>query len=263
MDTKENKVDKIVFFDIDGTLLDKNNQIPPSTKEAINLLKENGVSVAIATGRAPTIFDAIRQELGIETFVCCNGSFAVFEGDVVYKHSLELSEIGSLQESANDLTHPMIFANCEGIWTNAENHPQIQQCMKDLNIKYPKYLPMLDDQSEILYALLFCEEDQEEYYKKTHTWFDFIRWHKYSMDVIPHGGSKAKGIEVLLERLNIPRENSYAFGDGINDLEMLEYVGTGIAMGNGKKEAKEMADFVTKDVSDDGIYYGLKKLGLI
>jgi Cof subfamily protein (haloacid dehalogenase superfamily) len=258
-----NREKKIVFFDIDGTILDRNNKIPVSTKEAIRLLKLNGVHVAIATGRAPTIFKTIRDELEVDSYVCCNGSYVVFKGEAIYKHAFEATEIKKLQKMAFENKHPMVFANDEFFWTNTENHPHIQRCMTDLNVSYPSHQLKPQDNQDIFYTLLFCEDHDEVTYRAAHNWFDFIRWHKYSMDVIPSGSSKAKGIQAMLSRLGISKENSYAFGDGINDLEMLEYVGTGIAMGNGVAQVKEIADMITKDVSNEGIYYGLKKVGLI
>jgi hydroxymethylpyrimidine pyrophosphatase-like HAD family hydrolase len=81
--------------------------------------------------------------------------------------------------------------------------------------------------------------------------------------LLPAGGSKAKGIHMLLEKAGIRREDTFAFGDGLNDVEMLKYVGTGVAMGNGCDEAKAASDLVTKAVSEDGIRYGLQMTGLI
>lgn len=83
------------------------------------------------------------------------------------------------------------------------------------------------------------------------------------MDIIPNGGSKAKGIEKYIEKLGFNRDQVYAFGDGLNDLEMIEAVGTGIVMGNGHEDLKKLANHVTKDVSEDGIYHGLKWAGLL
>ena len=68
---------------------------------------------------------------------------------------------------------------------------------------------------------------------------NFIRWHRYSVDITPKGGSKASGIEKMLQYLNVPKENSYAFGDGLNDLEMLEAVGFSVRHGERSSESKE------------------------
>ena len=83
------------------------------------------------------------------------------------------------------------------------------------------------------------------------------------MDVVPKGGSKAKGIKKLIARLGFDMKDVYAFGDGLNDIEMLKEVGTGIAMGNAHEAVKMHADFVTSHVAEDGIVNGLKKVGLL
>ncbi len=67
----------------------------------------------------------------------------------------------------------------------------------------------------------------------------------------------------MIERLPFDISDTYAFGDGLNDLQMIEYVGTGVAMGNAVPELKEIADFVTKPVDEDGIAYAVKELGLL
>ena len=81
--------------------------------------------------------------------------------------------------------------------------------------------------------------------------------------MLPKGASKAVGVEKIMKQLGVKRENSYAFGDGTNDFEMLDFVGTGIAMENAVPELREQADFVTTSCSDDGIVNGLTGVGLL
>lgn len=83
------------------------------------------------------------------------------------------------------------------------------------------------------------------------------------MDVAPANGSKAVGIREMLKRLDFNIEDAYAFGDGLNDIEMLQEVGTGVAMENGRDEVKAIADFVTDSVDNDGVLKGLQRLGLL
>lgn len=83
------------------------------------------------------------------------------------------------------------------------------------------------------------------------------------MDIISKGISKATGVERLSAELGVDRDYTYAFGDGLNDIEMIQYVGTGVAMANGFKELKVAADIVTDSVFKDGISKGLKRLELI
>jgi len=112
-------------------------------------------------------------------------------------------------------------------------------------------------------TLMFCPEEEERQYTSDYSHFGFIRWHPYSVDVIPKGGSKAEGIKKMIDRLGFKLEDVYAFGDGLNDIEMLQAAGTGVAMGNAVPEVKQHANMTTKSVEEDGIWYGLKELELI
>ncbi|CAG7646141.1 Putative bifunctional phosphatase/peptidyl-prolyl cis-trans isomerase [Paenibacillus solanacearum] len=253
---------KLVFFDIDDTLVNHHKQVPDSAKQAIRELKARGVEVAIATGRAPVMFKHLMKELDIQSFVGCNGSYAVYRGEVVYKKNINDEALHALEAVAAGKGHPMAFSDENVIWVNRNAHPYVERAIGDLRAAKPHYRPQLEQDKEIYYALAFCEEGAEQYIHDFPQ-FRMIRWHPYSLDILPAGGSKAKGIEVLLEKTGIRREDTFAFGDGLNDVEMLKFVGTGIAMGNACEEAKEASDFVTKAVSEDGVKYGLQMMGLL
>jgi Cof subfamily protein (haloacid dehalogenase superfamily) len=253
---------KIVFFDIDGTLLDHDKNLPVSTKQAINLLKEKGVFVAIATGRAPFMFTSLIKDLDIDSFVSFNGQFVVFENEVIYKNPLNQVYLEDLSKTASDNGHALVYMN-EKTMKATIKHPFVETSISSLMMPPPTEDATFYVDREIYQSLLFCEKEQEQLYYKKYPQFDFIRWHQYSIDVLPKGGSKAEGIKKMIARLGFEIQDVYAFGDGLNDLEMLKAVGTGVAMGNGVPEAKEVADHITTDVSEDGIWNGLKKLNLI
>jgi Cof subfamily protein (haloacid dehalogenase superfamily) len=255
--------EKIVFFDIDGTLLNHDKKIPKSTREALKTLTENGVHVAIATGRAPFMFADLREDLGIDTFISFNGQYVKHQDKVVHTNPLSRDEIKVLEEEAKKNGHPMVFLDHEAMMSNHDEHPHILKSMDDLKMHYPGYDPSYYHNREIYQALLFCESNDEGGYRDAYGNLDFIRWHDYSMDVIPPGGSKAKGIEAMIKHLGFKRENTYAFGDALNDIEMLKFAGTGVAMGNGYQEVKEVADYITDPVDQNGIQKGLKKVGLL
>ena len=254
---------KIVFFDIDGTLLNHDKEIPDSTREAITKLKRNGVYVAIATGRAPFMFEDLRKELDINSFVSFNGQYVVFEGEVIYKNPLSLEKMQILTKYAEKQHHPLVYLNHETMKANVGDHPFIRESLGSLKFSHPEHDPGFLEETEIYQALLFIEEKDQQLYLDAYRDFHFIRWHSYSTDILPKGGSKAIGIQRMLERLPFKKENVYAFGDGLNDLEMLEYAGTGIAMGNSHSDLLKVADKVTTDVSEDGIKNGLEMVGLI
>lgn len=253
----------MIFFDIDGTLLDHDKKLPASTKEAIQALKEAGHEVAIATGRAPFMFPELRKELGIESFVSFNGQYVVFNGEVIYKNPLDRDVLQSLTNAALKSSHPLVYMDHETMRATIGHHPYIEESMGTLKFAHPEHDPHYFKEREIYQSLLFCTDEEEMPYKEGFQDFHFIRWHQYSTDVLPFGGSKAQGIEKAIEKMGFTKDEVYAFGDGLNDIEMLQFVGNGIAMGNAHDSVKKIANHVTKNVDEDGILHGLELVGLL
>ncbi|RFU71102.1 Cof-type HAD-IIB family hydrolase [Peribacillus saganii] len=254
---------KIVFFDIDGTLLDHDKKLPDSTRLAIKELQETGVFVAIATGRAPFMFEPLRKQLDIDTFVSFNGQFVVFEGEVIYRNPLCQTGLERLTAKAKSLGIPLVYMNESTMKASVRSSERIEEAMASLRFPHPEMNEVFYTDSDIFQSLLFCTEEEEKSYTDSFPEFHFIRWHPYSIDVLPHGGSKAEGIKILMERVGFKLEDVYAFGDGLNDIEMIKTVGYGIAMGNAGDALKEHAYYVTRDVAEDGILHGLKEMKLI
>ncbi|MTH55770.1 Cof-type HAD-IIB family hydrolase [Bacillus mangrovi] len=253
--------EKVVFFDIDGTLLDHEKKVPASARQAIEELRKAGHHVAIATGRAPFMFKDLREDLGIDSFVSFNGQYVVFEGEVIYKNPLKTETLEKVLQASEQTKHPLVFMNHETMMATEKDHPMIRESMGSLKFHHPEVNPSFFTESEIYQTLLFCRDGEEESYRKYED-LNFIRWHECATDILPMGGSKAEGIKKLVERLPFEREDIYAFGDELNDLEMIEYAGTGVAMGNANQKVKDIADFITKPVNEDGILFAVRELGL-
>ncbi|WP_077623289.1 Cof-type HAD-IIB family hydrolase [Sediminibacillus massiliensis] len=258
------KEPSVIFFDIDGTLLDHDKKLPPSTKEAIFTLKEQGHIVAIATGRAPFMFEDLREELDIDTFISYNGQYVVLNGEVLYTNPLNIDSLEKLTAKALLNEHPVVFMDHEDMKANVPEHAYINESIKTLKIgHFPTHDPHYYKGRDLYQSLLFCPEGEEKQYVEEFDDFDFIRWHPVSVDVIPKGGSKANGINKITEKLGFPPERQYAFGDGLNDVEMLSKIENSIAMGNSVEQAKSAAKYVTKSVDEEGIVHGLKMVGLL
>lgn len=116
---------KIIFFDIDGTLLNHDKKVPATTKESIRELKDAGHIVAIATGRAPYHFEELREELGINSYVCMNGQYVVHEGKPIYGYPLAQDALQKLTEQAVEFDHPIIYAGSEAMKMNVTEHVHI------------------------------------------------------------------------------------------------------------------------------------------
>lgn len=255
---------KLIFFDIDGTLLDHHKQIPASTRESIRLLREAGHEVAIATGRAPSGFEDVREELDIDTYVSLNGQYVVYQGKQVYQNPIALDQLQKLTELAAANDHPIIYAGSEQMRMSVPQHVHIDSTWGELKLTIPEYDPNFYLHEPIYQAVLFCTEEEEEIYVRTFkNQIDFVRWGEYGTDGLPAGGSKAEGIKRLINSLSVDVKDVVAFGDYLNDVEMLRYVGHGVAMGNAPDVVKQSARYVTRAVDEDGIQFGLQMLGLL
>ncbi|MDE6215102.1 HAD hydrolase family protein, partial [Bacteroides sp.] len=89
------------------------------------------------------------------------------------------------------------------------------------------------------------------------------RWHPAFVDMTATGNTKQKGIDQIIRHFGIHLEETMAFGDGGNDISMLQHAGIGVAMGNAKEDVKAAADYVTTSVDEDGIANALKRFGII
>jgi len=254
---------KIIFFDIDGTLLDHDKKLPESTKLAIKTLQDKGTFVAIATGRAPFMFKNLREELGIHSFVSFNGQYVVFEDEVIYQNPLATNELGRLLAVSEKNGHPLVFMNNQTMKASVRHHEHIETSLGSLNFPHPEEDKEFFKKHPVFQTLIFCDENQEKHYIGNYPGLKFVRWHPVSADILPENGSKAVGIKHLISRLGFNLKDVYAFGDGLNDMEMIETVGTGVVMGNAPDSLKKNADYITADVGEEGIWKGLKHLALI
>ena len=253
----------IVFFDIDGTLLDEDKVIPDSTKKAVRLLQEKGIHTVIATGRVPKMFYWIQQELNIDSYVSMNGQYVVFEGREVYSNPIDPNLLQSLSTMTSTNGHALAYCSHNDYKASERNHPFIESSFDSLMLPYPEVEHDFYKKSPIYQGHLYCDYQYEQLYVDRFPDFSFVKWHDFAYDILPKGVSKAVGIRKLLELLNISNSNSFAFGDGLNDLEMLAEAGTGVAMGNAVPEAKAAADIITTSSSHNGILNGLIQVGLL
>ena len=275
-------MEKIVFFDVDGTLVTRNNHIPKSTKNAIEALKKNGIIPVIATGRAPVLVHEIIKVLDIDTFIAMNGQYIVHEGKVLYQNPIDLTLVDQMVDFAVDRKDGIILSTADEIIANSAislvNRGYLYMFLKGLvgiiphRIKVRMWNRMMSKapekedyaNKEIFMMNINANQEQQVAYEEAFgDVLSFTRANEMSMDIISKGTSKASGIEKLASELGVAIENTYAFGDGLNDLEMLQKAGTGVAMANGFEELKAAADMGTDSVFSDGISKGLRKLGLI
>ena len=254
---------KFLFFDIDGTLYDSNKQIPPKAKEAVFQAKRNGHEVFIATGRAPFMIQEVLKELEIESYICFNGQYVVYKNEVIINNEINKEQLQLVTEFAERNNHPIVYMNAEKMIATIEHHPYVIESIDTLKLPHPNYEEDFYLTQPIFQALVFCAREEEISYHETFPQLKFVRWHRVSVDILPKGASKGRAINLLCKKYDIDLNDTIAFGDGLNDIEMLEAVGFGVSMGNGHEEALKRAKHVTTHVDDDGLVNALRYLNLI
>jgi HAD-superfamily hydrolase, subfamily IIB len=260
-------IPKIIFFDIDGTILSHRNfQILSSTKDAIRKAHENGHLTFINTGRTYAEIDEDIKNVGFDGYVCGCGTCIYYHSDVLYHTSIDAE---TKQSIIRDLQHFDIDAVLEGnsaIYFNSNFENETMRFVYDM-YKNRKFNVRTWDDSDIVFEK-FCiwlnrMQTVTEFRKKYEPLFDFIDRDSYFLEIVPKGCSKATGIEYLLNHLNIPYENAYALGDSANDYSMLRYVKNSIGMGNSEQLILDIVSYVTKDVDEDGVAHALKHFQII
>lgn len=263
----ENHKRKAVFFDIDGTLWDEQMQIPKSTSLAIQKLRENGHYAFICSGRSRA---AIRARelfaIGFDGVLAGCGTHVEYRNRVVYERLLGETEIQELLDILHRNQMPVILEGPECLYAEMEafGEDRYVAYLKSILGGDLKDITERNAKSRINKMSAVCSPGQAKAVTEAVGERYGLIFHKSPVvEILPRGFSKASGIRRICACLGIAREDTYAFGDSTNDLDMLKYVHTGIAMGNGTCDAKEAADHVTAPVGGDGIWKGLAHFGLI
>lgn len=259
---------KLAFFDIDGTLWDSKRYIPQSTKDAIKKFREKGNMAFLCSGRARgNIASEELFEIGFDGVLGACGNHIELNGEVLYEKLLTDDQIKKIIEVSESCRMPIVFEGPKTHWISEkgfENDPYIDYLYKILG-DYAKVLKGFEVGMRVnkFSADVWKNTDYETVKKELGSFLDFVEHEGVVVEFIPKGTSKATGIKWLCDYLKADVGDTYAFGDSINDKDMLEFVGHGICMGNGTDAAKNVAEYITTSLHDNGIYNAMIHYGLI
>lgn len=257
---------KAIFFDIDGTLINIHHGrtcISPVVKQAIRELRQAGHHTFIASGRPWTyLSDELTQENLFDGYVLMNGATVILDGKVIFRQDMPEEKVKAMVALAEENNLEYILESHPHVYLR-EEFKGLEEVYRRIDIDVNRFVRdfSLDDISVGKLEFLCDTPGANGVFEKLLSWPGVTglidpTLRKY-MELYAADISKATGIERALEYLGLPIENSYAFGDGLNDLEMMSTVGHALVMGNAGPELKAMAEHVLPTVDEDGVAEGI------
>lgn len=261
---------KMIFFDIDGTLLPEGEKdIPESTVKALRMAKENGHLIFINSGRTSFNIDESVRSLGFDGYVCGCGTYIYFKDQLLLGQTIPHKQCLEVIRLMRDCKIAGFFEENSYIFFDDQS-PVVSDFLEDARRLFgtkgfvtPDFFSDEKYTFDKILVKIQPDSDYDTFRKYVDEHFEYIDRGDNIAEIIQKGYSKATGIQFLCDYLNIPLENCYAVGDSTNDLSMLEYVPNSIAMGNSMPEIIPYCSYVTTDIKKDGIYHALKHFNII
>jgi Cof subfamily protein (haloacid dehalogenase superfamily) len=270
---------KYIFLDIDGTLLSHTYGVSKSSIDAINQLHNNGHKVFISTGRSKSYVDDYIRRLPFDGFIYGAGAHVVVGEETLFVNTIPRDEVEKLLEffSANNISYILEGANYSFHEDSALKFFRERTMLQSTDTPYLSLHKVADERilSIVSYADMREEINKISIFAKNNEDLELIKANydtsynvityptTSSCEIIGNGINKASGIKHVMAHLGGDLKDCFAFGDSMNDYEMIRECGIGVAMGNADPKVKDVANFVSEDVDHDGIAYALAHFGLI
>ncbi len=276
---------KVIFIDVDGTLLTYENVLPPSATVAIRTARKNGHKVYICTGRSRAeVYDYI-WDIGLDGMIGGNGSYVEADGKVIMHQVISPEDAKHIVDWLHGRGLEFYLESNAGLFASENFETRGESTIQEYSYRKGKVGAKMITVRDAFPEMIFGEKNlYRDDLNKVSFVLDSYQDYLDAAKEFPHlkvgtwGGAgetalfgdigvanidKAHAIDVLLKYLGADRKDTIAFGDAKIDIPMFEYCAIGVAVGSGGDEIKAVADFVTDAVADDGIYNAFKKLGLI
>ncbi|HEP1836617.1 TPA: HAD family hydrolase [Streptococcus suis] len=277
---------KIIFLDVDGTLVDYHNRIPESAIRAIRQARENGHLVYVCTGRSRAEMQPELWEIGLDGMIGGNGSYVEHQGQVVMHQLLSEEDSRAIVDWLHERGLEFYLESNNGLFASENFRERARETLRIYSMNKGKTAEEVADQEveDVIHGMIFDGQLYRNDLNKVSFVLDSYQDHLDSKQAFPQlvantwGGrgesalfgdlgvkdiDKAHAISVLLDHLGASQTDTIAFGDAKIDISMLDYCAIGVAMGNGGAEILAMADMITDDVEEDGLYNAFEKLGLL
>ena len=276
---------KAVFFDIDGTLVNDRKSVLKSTKEAIKIVKDQGVFVGVATGRGPFFVKDLMDELDLDFAVTYNGQYIFNKERVLFASPIDKRSLRQVIAYAKENRKEIAMGTRQDVigsrimsfglsplsqlvsrfvpkfLTRTVSHSFNRMVSKALPQKEDDLLDLINQ--PIYQVLMLMTPEESNQAASEFEYLKFTRSNPFAADIINQGNSKLEGIRRVGKEYGFDLNQVMAFGDSDNDLEMLAGVGMSVAMGNGSSSVKEVAKHITTSNQEDGIHKALEHFGVL
>jgi len=254
---------KIYFFDIDNTLLDHVTfAIPASALSAIAGLKRAGHTVVVATGRSYGHARPYVEQIQPDYVITQNGARILKDEQEMLSIPLAREALVELFDWIDQQGHPFGVNDGDSGYVSSPV-PEVIGPMSSVGMPFQSHDRFYLHQPAYQGWLFFAEHLDAQLVPEIlqrFPDFDLVRWHPLGVDILPKAVNKWTGCQWVLEHAGFTSAQAIAFGDGLNDIEMIQGAGVGIAMGNGHPELKAVADRIAPALNLDGIARMLEEL---
>ncbi len=258
---------KLIALDMDGTLLTNSNKIAPSTLKALQEAYDSGISVTISTGRSLQGIEEYRQQLPLSVpLITYNGAMVVAtDGTILFQKNLEETDALAILNFKRNPETRLIFW-CENKLYVDKDTPETRAYAKLSNADFTVFDNALSYAKKGITKILWIDEPSRHtsykdiLHKETFSNVTYCVSKPEFLEFFHKDVSKGTALTFLADYLSLKKENTLAFGDGDNDIPLLQAAGFGIAMGNGSDSLKEIAHYITASNEDNGIASALSFL---
>lgn len=274
---------KIIFLDVDGTLVDYEGRLPDSAASAVRQARANGHRVYICTGRSRAEVYPFLWEIGLDGMIGGNGSYVEDHGTVVMHQMLTAAQCRAVVDWLQARGLPFYLESNSGLYASADFATGAAAAIREYSRRkngdmgvmtvqqaFPDMIYDGELYREDVNKISFVLQEHEDYPDaaaafpdlKAGTWGGTGETALFG-DLGVKQITKAHAIDKLLAYLQADRADTIAFGDAKVDIPMLKYCAYGVAMGNGGEEIRAMADLITDDVDQDGLWNAFCRLELV
>ncbi len=277
---------KIIFLDVDGTLVDYHNQIPESAVKAIQAARANGHIVFVCTGRSRAEMQNEIWDMGIDGMIGGNGSYVEYHEQVIMHQLISKKEAKHIVDWLHERGLEFYLESNNGLFASENFKEAARPVLRTYVMRKGKTEEEVQgmEAEDALHGLVYGGELYRDDLNKVSFILNSYQDHLDSKEEFSElvantwGGrgetalfgdlgvkdiNKAHAIDVILKHLQKDKKDTIAFGDAKIDIPMLEFCEIGVSMGNGGPEILAMADMITDDVEEDGLYNAFEKLELL